>query len=125
MGQAVGEGVYWVLHVFLPDGVCFLFQRGFGDCVGVPCCPLQPLPLVFPPRFQLTVEMFDYMDCELKLSESGEQAGFSLSFLLLGLSLGPTHTGPVMLLIEHPWQPSASDAPDSLMCPCSLGSLSL
>lgn len=22
--------------------------------------------------FQLTVEMFDYMDCELKLSESGE-----------------------------------------------------
>lgn len=98
MGQAVGEGVYWVLHVFLPDGVCFLFQRGFGDCVGVPCCPLQPLPLVFPPRFQLTVEMFDYMDCELKLSESGEQAGFSL-FLAIGVEPGP---------YSH-W---ASDAPD-------------
>lgn len=24
--------------------------------------------------FQLTVEMFDYLDCELKLSESGEEA---------------------------------------------------
>lgn len=23
--------------------------------------------------FQLTVELFDYLDCELKLSESGEQ----------------------------------------------------
>lgn len=24
--------------------------------------------------FQLTVELFDYLDCELKLSESGEEA---------------------------------------------------
>lgn len=33
------------------------------------------LPLSHPPptrSFQLSVEMFDYMDCELKLSESGE-----------------------------------------------------
>lgn len=30
--------------------------------------------LVFFGSFQLTVELFDYLDCELKLSESGEEA---------------------------------------------------
>lgn len=38
-----------------------------------PPLPLSPLPS--PRSFQLTVEMFDYMDCELKLSESGEPQG--------------------------------------------------
>lgn len=38
---------------------------------------MSPLPLHSAPRlplhsFQLTVEMFDYMDCELRLSESGK-----------------------------------------------------
>lgn len=32
-------------------------------------------PSRLPRSFQLTVEMFDYMDCELKLSESGEPGG--------------------------------------------------
>lgn len=53
--------------MFLPHGVCFLFQRGLGDY------RVYPDALSIPPSFQLTVEMFDYMDCELKLSESGEQ----------------------------------------------------
>lgn len=30
--------------------------------------------ILFFGRFQLTVELFDYLDCELKLSESGEEA---------------------------------------------------
>lgn len=38
--------------------------------------PYHSLSTLPPPRsFQLTVEMFDYMDCELKLSESGEPRG--------------------------------------------------
>lgn len=36
---------------------------------------LPPSSSSFPCSFQLTVEMFDYMDCELKLSESGEPPG--------------------------------------------------
>ena len=43
--------------------------------VGSPRTPLPPSSSSFPCSFQLTVEMFDYMDCELKLSESGEPPG--------------------------------------------------
>lgn len=43
-----------------------------GAC---PPPPLSLIPLASPRSFQLTVEMFDYMDCELKLSESGEPGG--------------------------------------------------
>lgn len=42
---------------------------------GVPHTPPIQLSLLLPRSFQLTVEMFDYMDCELKLSESGERRG--------------------------------------------------
>lgn len=46
--------------------------RGFpGPCP----LPLSLNSLASPHSFQLTVEMFDYMDCELKLSESGEPGG--------------------------------------------------
>lgn len=37
--------------------------------------------------FQLTVEMFDYMDCELKLSESGEAPGCGVGTCHLSASL--------------------------------------
>lgn len=42
---------------------------------GAPHTPPIQLSLLLPRSFQLTVEMFDYMDCELKLSESGERPG--------------------------------------------------
>lgn len=49
------------------------YPKGVLGIVWVyPAGPSIPAP-IFPPSFQLTVEMFDYMDCELKLSESGEQ----------------------------------------------------
>ena len=53
-------------------------QRRVLNCVpSSQTLPLSPPSSFLPPSvcsFQLTVEMFDYMDCELKLSESGELA---------------------------------------------------
>lgn len=60
-----GVGFVW-FSLYLMGSV--QFQSSLGDWVGVSCIPCI-LPLS--PSFQLTVEMFDYMDCELKLSESG------------------------------------------------------
>lgn len=91
-------------------------HRGLRDKVGAPCClaPCVFCPLS-PPSFQLTVEMFDYMDCELKLSESGEpghentmgQSDTSLLFfLVLAWCPGLTQAGHV-LPREHQLPPSA------------------
>lgn len=50
---------------------CSLLSPGGGGAVAQGCAdPTPALPSHC--SFQLTVEMFDYMDCELKLSESGE-----------------------------------------------------
>lgn len=46
-----------------------------GSGWGAPPLSLSLLPCPHL-SFQLTVEMFDYMDCELKLSESGEAPGW-------------------------------------------------
>lgn len=72
----------WVNCPLLPPG-------GAGVCPPLLfslSCPLSH-------SFQLTVEMFDYMDCELKLSESGEpprrRLGGRVSRTPQGPALGP------------------------------------
>lgn len=98
--------------MFLPDGACFLFHRGLGDYVGA----LLPSPSPpFPPSFQLTVEMFDYMDCELKLSESGEQ----VTYARLWPNQRADRFSLVFLAVRAPapWGPSPSRTDRGLMAP--------
>lgn len=66
------------IRCFGPKGRCAVQRRVDELWRGLPGACLLPLslnPLASPHSFQLTVEMFDYMDCELKLSESGELGG--------------------------------------------------
>ena len=75
-----GWGLFGIWPLWLKDGCpaqrlldepCSLFPPGGRvSCGESPAPPLSPPPS--PCSFQLTVEMFDYMDCELRLSESGK-----------------------------------------------------
>jgi hypothetical protein len=69
--QAMGSGLGFMWHLckWHADGQLLPGVSRTGSCA---TRRTHSLPVVFP-SFQLTVEMFDYMDCELKLSESGEQ----------------------------------------------------
>lgn len=80
--ESEGWGFFGMERLWLQDGcplqsradeLCSLFPPwGGGGSHGVNSpllCSAPRLPLH---SFQLTVEMFDYMDCELRLSESGK-----------------------------------------------------
>lgn len=51
--------------------------------------------------FQLTVELFDYLDCELKLSESGEEAA--------GPSRSPRGSWAIVSLFGQEWSSAWGD----------------